>query len=176
MLMRSPLAREQSPAGFIRPTQPVLADRPPSGPGWSFEIKHEGFRIVSRKDGERVRLWSRNGRDWSVEFRAIAEAVRSLPFSGVILDGEAVAHCDKAHPSPQPMENDGDIDRCRSSSAPQRYGAAESGARVRPHPRKPHIDVNLSRVPQPHAPCGKIVRAEHYSAVCDSLEGAVCAY
>jgi ATP-dependent DNA ligase len=66
MLMRSPLARERrSPAGFIRPAQPVLADRPPTGPGWSFEIKHDGFRIVSRKDGERVRLWSRNARDWS---------------------------------------------------------------------------------------------------------------
>jgi hypothetical protein len=43
MLMRSPLARERrSPAGFIRPAQPVLADGPPTGPGWSFEIKHDG--------------------------------------------------------------------------------------------------------------------------------------
>jgi hypothetical protein len=33
----------------IRPAQPVLADRPPAGPGWLFEIKHDGFRIVSSR-------------------------------------------------------------------------------------------------------------------------------
>jgi bifunctional non-homologous end joining protein LigD len=99
MLMRSPLARERrSPAGFIRPAQPVLADRPPRGPGWSFEIKHDGFRIVARKDGNALRLWSRSGRDWSGELRAITEAVRALPFSSVILDGEAVAHCAEGLP------------------------------------------------------------------------------
>jgi bifunctional non-homologous end joining protein LigD len=99
MLMRSPLARERrSPAGFIRPAQPILADRPPTGPGWAFEIKHDGFRIVSRKDGDGLRLWSRNARNWSVEFRAIAEALKALPVSSVILDGEAVAHCDKGLP------------------------------------------------------------------------------
>jgi bifunctional non-homologous end joining protein LigD len=108
MLMRSPLARERrSPAGFVRPAQPVLADRPPTGPGWSFEIKHDGFRIVSRKDGERVRLWSRDGRDWSVEFRAIAEAVKALPFSGVILDGDAVAHCAEGLPDVHGLLGDG---------------------------------------------------------------------
>src|SRR5918993_1778084 len=113
MLMRSPLARERrSPAGFIRPAQPVLAERPPTGPGWSFEIKHDGFRIASRKDGERVRLWSRNGRDWSAEFRAIAEAVRALPFSSVILDGEAVAHCPKGLPDFHGLLGDGAASAC----------------------------------------------------------------
>jgi bifunctional non-homologous end joining protein LigD len=113
MLMSSPLARERrSPAGFIRPAQPVLADRPPTGPGWSFEIKHDGFRIVARKDGNALRLWSRNGRDWSGEFRAIAEAVRVLPFSSVILDGEAVAHCDKGMPDFHGLLGDGAASAC----------------------------------------------------------------
>jgi bifunctional non-homologous end joining protein LigD len=108
-----PLARERrSPAGFIRPAQPVLADRPPTGPGWSFEIKHDGFRMVPRKDGERVRLWSRNARDWSVEFRAIAEAVRALPFSGVVLDGEAVAHCPEGLPDFHGLLGDGAASAC----------------------------------------------------------------
>jgi hypothetical protein len=113
MLMRSPLARERrSPPGFIRPAQPVLADRPPAGPGWSFEIKHDGFRIVSRKDGDGLRLWSRNARDWSVEFRAIAEALKALPVSGVILDGEAVAHCDKGLPDFHGLLGDGAASAC----------------------------------------------------------------
>jgi bifunctional non-homologous end joining protein LigD len=111
MLMRSPLARERrSPPGFIRPAQPVLADRPPAGPGWSF--KHDGFRIVSRKDGDGLRLWSRNGRDWSAEFRAIAEALRALPFSSVILDGEAVAHCAEGLPDFHRLLGDGAASAC----------------------------------------------------------------
>jgi bifunctional non-homologous end joining protein LigD len=113
MLMRSPLARERrSPPGFIRPAQPVLADRPPAGPGWSFEIKHDGFRILSRKDGDGLRLWSRNARDCSVEFRAIAEALKALPVSSVILDGEAVAHCPKGLPDFHGLLGDGASSAC----------------------------------------------------------------
>jgi ATP-dependent DNA ligase len=67
MLMRSPLARDRrQPPGFIRPCQPVLAATVPAGDGWLHELKHDGFRIIVHKDGESVRLWSRNGRDWSV--------------------------------------------------------------------------------------------------------------
>jgi ATP dependent DNA ligase domain len=56
-------------------------------------LKHDGFRIVALKDGESVRLWSRNGRDWSVEFVAISAASMALPFARIVLDGEAVALC-----------------------------------------------------------------------------------
>jgi ATP-dependent DNA ligase len=59
----SPLARERRrPAGFILPCQPTLSDTVPSGPLWLHEIKHDGYRILARKDGNWVRLSSRNGR------------------------------------------------------------------------------------------------------------------
>jgi bifunctional non-homologous end joining protein LigD len=94
MLMRSPLARERRrPAGFIKPCQPTLSDKAPSGPLWIHEIKHDGSRIIAAKHGETVRLWSRNGRDWSKEFLAVAEAVRALKADDIVLDGEAMAHC-----------------------------------------------------------------------------------
>jgi hypothetical protein len=41
-------------------------------------IKHDGCRIIAREDGDRVRLWSRNGRDWSREFVVVTEAIRAL--------------------------------------------------------------------------------------------------
>ena len=66
---------------------------PPAGDGWLHELKHDGFRIITYKDGERVWLWSRNGRDWSAEFVAITAAVRALPFRRIMIDGEAVTHC-----------------------------------------------------------------------------------
>jgi ATP-dependent DNA ligase len=52
------------------------ADRVPEGDGWIHELKHDGFRVLAFKDGDKVRLWSRNGRDWSAEFVAMRDAMR----------------------------------------------------------------------------------------------------
>ena len=85
--MRSPLARDRrKPPGFIRPCQPVLSAKVPVGDGWIHELKHDGFRIVALKDGDDVRLWSRNGRNWAAEMVAIAAAVLALPGARIVLD------------------------------------------------------------------------------------------
>jgi bifunctional non-homologous end joining protein LigD len=47
------------PAGFIAPCLPIKTDKLPSGRQWLHEIKHDGFRVIARKDGQRVRLYSR---------------------------------------------------------------------------------------------------------------------
>jgi bifunctional non-homologous end joining protein LigD len=69
MLMRTPQRwlrpKRLQPPGFIVPCQPTLASKVPAGVGWIRELKHDGFRILAFKDGDTVRLWSRNGRDWS---------------------------------------------------------------------------------------------------------------
>jgi hypothetical protein len=75
----TPADREINPAvfpgygadGFILPCQPVLADRPPSGPGWLHEIKFDDYRVIARKDGDRVRLWARTTSDYSKAFTRI---------------------------------------------------------------------------------------------------------
>jgi ABC transporter substrate binding protein len=51
------------PAGFIAPCLPTKTDKLPSSSQWLHEIKHDGFRIIARKDGPRVRLYSRPGND-----------------------------------------------------------------------------------------------------------------
>jgi ATP-dependent DNA ligase len=50
-------------SGFIAPCLPTKALQPPSGERWVHEIKHDGFRVIARKDGARVRLYSRPGND-----------------------------------------------------------------------------------------------------------------
>jgi ATP-dependent DNA ligase len=45
------------PRGFVPPCLPTKAPQPPSGDTWVHEIKHDGFRVIARKDGERVRLF-----------------------------------------------------------------------------------------------------------------------
>jgi bifunctional non-homologous end joining protein LigD len=81
------------PAGFIAPCLPIRTDKLPSGGQWLHQIKHDGFRIIARKDGPRVRLYSRPGNDFTRRFPLIVEALECLRSRSCIIDGEAVA-CD----------------------------------------------------------------------------------
>ena len=51
------------PTGPIEPCLPTKTDTPPSGGLWLYEIKHDGFRVIARKNGAQVRLYSRPGND-----------------------------------------------------------------------------------------------------------------
>ena len=62
---------------FIPPCLPTKAAQPPSGGLWLHEIKHGGFRVIARKDGKRVRLYSRPGNDLTWRFPLIGEAARA---------------------------------------------------------------------------------------------------
>jgi bifunctional non-homologous end joining protein LigD len=86
--------RAGRPVGFIEPCQPTTGLKPPSGPNWIHEIKHDGYRMMARRDGERVRLLTRNGNDWSERFPAIVAAVEALDIGSCLIDGEVVA-CDE---------------------------------------------------------------------------------
>jgi bifunctional non-homologous end joining protein LigD len=72
----------------------IPSRNPPSGDTWVHEIKHDGFRVIARKDGERVRLYSRPGNDLTYRFPLIVEALASLRSRSCIIDGEAVC-CDE---------------------------------------------------------------------------------
>src|SRR6478752_9456200 len=61
------------PPGFIEPCQPSKAAAPPSGSDWVHEIKHDGYRLMVRRDGSRVRCFTRNGHDWADRFPAIVD-------------------------------------------------------------------------------------------------------
>ena len=86
--------RRSAPHGFIRPREPTLVDRPPPGPGWLHEIKHDGFRILAWKQGERVKVWARRAADFMDRFSRIAEAIRSLTADEAMIDGDAVVFLD----------------------------------------------------------------------------------
>jgi len=68
-------------------------------PLWWHEIKHDGFRVIARKDGNRVRLYSRPGNDLSYRFPLIVETVARLRSRSCIIDGEAVVCDSKGMPS-----------------------------------------------------------------------------
>jgi ATP-dependent DNA ligase len=56
--------------GFVEPCLPSAAEHPPSGSGWLHEIKHDGFRLMVRRDAAGVRLLTRNGLNWSKRYPA----------------------------------------------------------------------------------------------------------
>jgi bifunctional non-homologous end joining protein LigD len=76
--------------GIIEPCLPSPAKVPPSGPGWLHEIKHDGFRILARRDGAGVSLITRAGNDFSGRFPFIPMAVGKLPVRSCLIDGEAI--------------------------------------------------------------------------------------
>jgi len=66
------------PAGFIAPCLPTKTAKLPSGSQWLHEIKHDGFRIIARKTGAQVRLYSRPGNDLTRRFPLIVETLARL--------------------------------------------------------------------------------------------------
>jgi bifunctional non-homologous end joining protein LigD len=89
MLLRS------QPAGFIAPCLPTPILRPPTGPLWVHEIKHDGYRMMAWRDGDDVRLYTRRGYDWSERYPAVVAAVQELKIGSCLIDGELVV-CDGA--------------------------------------------------------------------------------
>ena len=88
-LSRSPRGRPyNAPAAFIHPCQPTVASKPPSGPGWAHELKHDGYRlqIHVRMAGYGSNM---NGADWSKRYPLIVQDAARIKGSA-ILDAEAV--------------------------------------------------------------------------------------
>jgi ATP-dependent DNA ligase len=83
-------ARDQRrPEGFISPCLLTASTVIPSGPGWQFEVKHDGFRMCARVDAGRPRIWSRNGLAWTKAMSGITAGLEQIG-RDVVFDGEAV--------------------------------------------------------------------------------------
>jgi bifunctional non-homologous end joining protein LigD len=83
-----------SPAAFIQPCRPIVVAQPPTGPGWMHELKHDGYRLqIHVRDG-RVRLYTRNGADWTKRYPRIVEEASRLR-EPLIIDAEVVCLSDK---------------------------------------------------------------------------------
>ena len=83
---------------FIAPCQPSKAARPPSGPLWVHEIKHDGYRLMVRRDNQRIRCFTRNGDDWADRFLSIVDAAQSIKATSFLIDGEVVIVGDDGTP------------------------------------------------------------------------------
>jgi bifunctional non-homologous end joining protein LigD len=86
---------------FIEPMKALPVDKLPEG-DWLYEIKHDGYRALTFKDGQDVRLVSRNKK--AFDYPQLIDALRKLPADRVILDGEIAALDEKGRSSFQLLQ------------------------------------------------------------------------
>jgi DNA ligase D-like protein (predicted 3'-phosphoesterase) len=108
--VREALDGSGAPAGAVDAAhQPVMlasqGERAFSGPGWLFEIKYDGVRILAARDGESIALWGRAGQDFTGRYPEVVTALRALPATRFVLDGEVIALDEGGRPSFQRLQN-----------------------------------------------------------------------
>lgn len=90
---------------FIPPMAARLVKELPVGNEWMYEVKWDGFRVEAIKDGDTVRLISRNAKDLTETFPDVRDAVAALEADSVVLDGEVIAVDEHGKPSFQALQH-----------------------------------------------------------------------
>ena len=96
------------PAALPRTLEPQLAtlvDAAPAHGEWDYEVKFDGYRILARIDGNTIRLFSRNGRDWTAKLPRQARTLHALGLREAWLDGEVVVMGERGVPDFQALQN-----------------------------------------------------------------------
>ncbi|HEX7783780.1 MAG TPA: DNA ligase D [Sphingobium sp.] len=85
--------------GFVKPQLATLVDDVPTGNDWLHEIKYDGYRAMVAVKGGTVKLFTRNGLDWTDKFAPMAKAIAALDLPPALIDGEIVALGADGNPS-----------------------------------------------------------------------------
>jgi bifunctional non-homologous end joining protein LigD len=94
----------KAPPPFEPPQLATLVDEVPTGTGWFYEYKYDGYRLELAIGDGVATAWTRHGKDWSDKFKALVKAAAKLP-AGCLIDGEAVAIDDNGKPSFQLLQS-----------------------------------------------------------------------
>ena len=76
--------------GYVEPCIPTPSKKIPIGPQWLHELKHDGYRLIARRNSDRVRLFTRGGYDWTDRYPRIVGALDDMRVKSVTIDGEVV--------------------------------------------------------------------------------------
>ncbi|HYD87851.1 MAG TPA: DNA ligase D [Vitreimonas sp.] len=85
---QKPRASKPPKWDFVEPMLATRVDEAPDGDDWIHEIKYDGYRLLAAVSGESVKLYTRNGLDWTGKFQSIADALAAMNLKDVLLDGE----------------------------------------------------------------------------------------
>jgi len=79
-------------------------ERPFSGPGWLFELKYDGFRVIAAREEGKPLLRYRHGIDATASYPEVARALAALPYTSIIMDGEIVVLDGEGKPAFQGLQ------------------------------------------------------------------------
>ncbi|MHC8334248.1 DNA ligase D [Pseudomonas sp. LB3P25] len=97
-------ARKAKLPELLKPELATLVEKAPGGE-WSYEIKFDGYRIMARIDHDEIKLFTRNGHDWTHKLPRQAEALAALGLESAWLDGEMVVADEQGVPDFQALQN-----------------------------------------------------------------------
>ncbi|HEX6704505.1 MAG TPA: DNA ligase D [Albitalea sp.] len=100
-----PGAAEAPLPAELAPQLATLVKSVPGGPGWSYELKLDGYRLLARIDRGKVRLFTRKGNDWTSKMKPLVAAVQALGLRSGWIDGEIVVMGDEGTPSFNALQN-----------------------------------------------------------------------
>ena len=83
---------------YQKPQLATLVDDVPTGNRWMHEIKFDGYRALVAVRGKDVRIYTRNGKDWTDKFGPLVDAIAALDLPAALIDGEIVAHDNRGNP------------------------------------------------------------------------------
>ena len=83
---------------FRPPQLATLVDAVPAGNSWFHEIKFDGYRALVAVNGGEVRVYTRNGLDWTDKFAPLAKAIAALDLPPALIDGEIVSYDAEGNP------------------------------------------------------------------------------
>lgn len=100
-----PAPKAPLPSALSPQLATLVAAPPPDAEQWMYELKFDGYRILSRIQGKRVQLITRNGHDWTHKVPHLVEAIQALHVNQTWLDGEIVAVDAQGTPDFQKLQN-----------------------------------------------------------------------
>lgn len=99
----------------LEPQLATLAKAPPTRGEWIYELKLDGYRLLSRFDARgRVKLYTRNGNDWTAKMKSLAKTLEALELRSTWLDGEITVLRDDGTPDFNALQNAFDSARTES--------------------------------------------------------------
>ncbi|WP_457424271.1 DNA ligase D [Roseateles sp. P5_E7] len=98
----------------LEPQLATLTQGPPAGANWVIENKFDGYRVLVRIQGGKVRLITRNGNDWTDKLKSLTAEVEQLDIKQAWLDGEMVVLNEHGVPDFNMLQNA--IDNSRSAN------------------------------------------------------------
>src|SRR5215471_5680592 len=100
------MPKKKAKAMFIEPMLLLRTEKLPDGPEWLHELKLDGYRAVALKSGGKVRLRSRNDKDFNDRYPSLVKALKAMP-DDTVIDGEVVALDPDGRPSFNLLQNYG---------------------------------------------------------------------